>query len=317
MWRYTLKRLIWLVFTIIGVAFLIFTIMYFVPGDPAQIVLGNTATEAELNAYREFLGLNDPYYVQLGRFVYSLFIKFDLGTSYWTGVSVVKELLNRAPRTLILAWLCIFLNTLIGVPLGIACAKHQNKIVDRVVMVLSVVGASMPSFWFALMMIVLFAQKLQILPVYGIGTWKHWVMPVIAGSLAGLANNARQTRSTFLETMREDFVSTARSKGLSDGVVTYKHILPNAILPILGQLGAAFGNSLGGTVVIESVFVFPGVGQYMTNAIANYDYPIIRGGVIILAVFSVLANLVVDLAYAYLDPRIKAEYVRLGQKKGI
>lgn len=317
MWRYVVKRLIWMIFVMIGVAFLIFTIMFFVPGDPAQMILGTDATEAELDAYRAMLGLDQPYYVQLLDFLHDIFIKHDFGVSYNTGVSVLGELLNRAPRTLMLGWGCILINTIIGVPLGVLCAKRHNGILDRLVMVVSVVGVSMPGFWVALMLIVLFSANLNILPSYGIGTWKHWVMPLIAGSLAGLANNARQTRSSVLESINADYATTARAKGLSDLVVTYKHVLPNALIPIVGSLGAAFGQALGGTVVIETVFVFPGVGQYMTTAISMRDYPIIRGGVLVLALFATLANLLVDLAYAYLDPRIKAQYVNLGAgKKG-
>ncbi len=315
MWRYIVKRLLWMVFVFVGVAFLIFTIMFFCPGDPAELILGSEATELELEAYREKLGLNDSYIEQLSRFLFDLFIKFDFGTSYTKHVDVIDELLNRAPRTITLGWTCIILNTLIGIPLGIMCALHRNSIWDRGFMVLAMVGISMPGFWFALMMVILFTKELGWLPQYGIGTWKHWVMPIISGALAGIANNARQTRSAVLETIRADFVTTARAKGLKENVVVYKHMLPNAIMPVVGQLGAAFGRAIGGTVITETVFSFPGVGTYMTTAITQRDYPVVRGCVIILAMFAAVANLLVDIAYAYLDPRIKAQYVGLGKGK--
>lgn len=315
MWRYIVKRLLWMVFVFVGVAFLIFTIMFFCPGDPAELILGSEATTEELEAYREKLGLNDSYIEQLSRFLFDLFIKFDFGTSYTKHVDVLDELLNRAPRTITLGWTCIILNTLIGVPLGIMCALHRNSIWDRGFMVLAMAGISMPGFWFALMMVILFTKELGWLPQYGIGTWKHWVMPIISGSLAGIANNARQTRSAVLETIRADFVTTARAKGVKGHDVTYKHMLPNALIPIVGGIGMRFGGAIAGTVVIETVFSFPGIGTYMMSGITSRDYPVVRSCILVLALFAAFATLLTDLAYGFIDPRIKAQYVNYGAKK--
>lgn len=183
-------------------------------------------------------------------------------------------------------------------------------------MLIAMFGVAMPGFWVALMLVILFTKELNWLPAYGIGTWKHWIMPVISGSLAGVAMEGRSTRSAVLETVRADFVTTARAKGLPERTVTYKHMLPNAMMPIVGMLGTRFAMSIGGTVIIETVFSFPGVGKYMTDAITSRDYPVVRGCVLILAIFAALVNLLVDICYAFLDPRIKANYANIGKKKG-
>ena len=313
MWRYVVRRLFWMIFILLGTAFIIFTIMYFVPGDPADMLLSADATFEEKQAYREMLGLNDPYFVQLVRFLRDTFIRFDFGVSYSFKVPVLEELISRIPRTFMLSLFCMLLDICIGMPLGITAAMHQDSIVDRLIMVIAMVGISVPNFWLALMMILLFTLRLNWLPAYGIETWKHWVMPILASGLMGIANNARQSRSAVLETIRADFVTTARAKGVPERSVIYKHMLPNALIPIVNMLGTRFANSIAGTVVIESVFTFPGVGLYMMTGINNRDYPIVRSCVIVLAAFSSLAILLTDIAYAYIDPRIKAQYAGAGR----
>ncbi len=313
--RYVLKRLGWLVLTTIVVAILIFTIMYFVPGSPGKLILGNTATEAEVYAYEEQLGLHDPFFVQLVRYLRDTFLRLDLGTSYSFHVPVIEEFAARLPRTLILGLLCMVISAVIGIPLGIMCALKRNSITDHGLMILAMAGVSVPQFWLALLMVILFSLKLDWLPPYGFGGIEYWIMPVIAGSVGGIAMNARQTRSAVLETIRADFVTTARSKGVPEHSVIYKHMLPNAMIPIINLLGGTFAMAIGGTVVIESVFQFPGIGYYMLAGINALDYPVVRGCILILAIFSTLAMLVVDLVYAFLDPRIKAQYVNSSKKK--
>ena len=313
MWKYVVKRLFWMIFVLLGTAFVIFTVMYFVPGDPADMLLSADATFEQKEAYRETLGLNDPYFVQLLRYLRDTFIRFDFGTSYTFKVPVLAELLRRIPRTFMLSMFCILLDVGIGLPLGITAAIHQDSLVDRFVMLLAMIGISMPNFWLAILMVVLFSQKLHWLPAYGTGTWKHWVMPILSSGLMGIAANARQSRSAVLETIRADFVTTARAKGLGEQKVIYKHMLPNALIPIVNMLGTRFGNSIAGTVVIETVFTFPGVGTYMMTGINNRDYPIVRSCVLVLAVFSAFSVLLTDIAYAYIDPRIKAQYAGAGR----
>ncbi len=316
MWRYIVKRLLWLVIIVLCVAVLIFTVLWFVPGDPAKIILGTEAPAADIEALREQMGLNKPFIVQLGTFMRDIFLRFDFGISYIYKVPVIKEFGIRLPRTALLGGISLVLNMLFGIPLGILAAKKRNSILDRGLLVVSMIFSSMPQFFFALVMIALFSLTLAWLPPFGIGEWYCWIMPVLATSLSGIAMTARHTRASVLETIRADFVTTARAKGLEERVVTYKHMLPNALIPVISDLGMHLSGIIGGSVVIETVFAFPGVGQYMLTGISSRDYPVVRGCVLILATFSAIVMLLVDLAYAFVDPRIKAQYVNYAAKKG-
>lgn len=316
MWRYILNRLLWLVIITFCVAVLIFVIMWFVPGDPAQIILGSGATAADVASLRKKMGLDEPFLVQLGSYLSDTFLHFDLGVSYSYKVPVIDEFLVRLPRTMLLGLITVFLQTIIGVPLGVTAAVHRNSFQDQGLLVAAMVFISVPQFWLALMMVVVFSVKLGWLPSHGIADWTCWIMPILANTLSGLAMNARQTRSAVLETIRADFVTTARAKGLPEQKVIYKHMLPNALIPVINGLGMQLAMVVGGTVVIESVFTFPGIGLYMLDGITARDYPVIRSCVLILAVFAAVITLVVDIVYAYLDPRIKAQYVNYAAKKG-
>lgn len=316
MWRYIVKRLFWLVITVICVALLIFTVMWFVPGDPARLMLGTEASAADIAALRDRMGLNDPFLVQLGRFLRDTFLRFDLGTSYTYKVPVIQEFAVRLPRTLLLGAIAVVLNMVIGVPLGITAATHRNSFQDQGLLIFAMVFISVPQFFMALVMVVLFSLKLGWLPPYGIDSWQCWIMPVLATSLSSIAQVARQTRSSVLETIRADFVTTARAKGLAERKVIYKHMLPNALIPVVSDLGMQLSMIIGGSVVVESVFAFPGIGTYLLTGIQGRDYPVIRSCVLILAIFAAVVVLLVDLLYAFLDPRIKAQYVNYAAKKG-
>ena len=316
MWRYVLKRLFALLIVIFCVSIIIFCVLWFMPGDPAEIILGMTVDEADREALREKMGWNDPFLVQLGNYLKGVFFHLDFGDSYQYKVPVTQGFLERLPRTLKLGLISVFIQSVIGIPLGVSAAIHRNTLQDQGLLVFAMVFISVPQFWFALMMVVLFSVKLGWLPPYDIGSWKHWVLPIIANSISGIAMNARQTRSAVLETIRADFVTTARAKGLPEGKVIYKHMLPNALIPVVNGLGMQLGMCVGGTVVIENVFSFPGVGNYMITGINGLDYPVVRGCVLILATVSAVMTLVVDLTYAFLDPRIKAQYVNYAAKKG-
>lgn len=314
MLRYIVQRLLWLIVILFSVSVLIFTILYFVPGDPAEIALGTESTQEERYQWREEYGLNDPYLEQLGKYLYNTFIRFDLGKSYTNKTPVIREFGARLPRTLLLGIICVLINIILGIPLGILCALHRNTFLDHLLTVLAMLGMCMPGFWLALLMQQFLGARLNLLPVMGVGTWKHWIMPIIAGSISGVAGNVRQTRSAVLETIRADFITTARAKGVSENNVIYKHMLPNALIPILAMLGGAFGHVISGTVIIETVFTFPGVGMYMLSGTQACDYPVVRGCVLILAAFSAIVVLLVDLAYGLVDPRIKAQYVNYSKK---
>ncbi|PNV61506.1 peptide ABC transporter permease [Clostridium sp. chh4-2] len=314
--KYILKRALLMIPILIGVAILIFTLMYFVPGDPAEIILGTTATQEQVLAMRDQLGLNEPYIVRLGSFLNKLFLHGSFGNSYIYGTDVGAELMSRFPKTLILAAFSILLSALIGVPLGIRAATHANRAEDRISMFISMIGVSMPNFWLALMLVLLFSLNLGWLPSSGCKGWQYYILPVLANALGGIAGIARLTRSSMLEVIRADYVTTARAKGVSEHNVIYEHALPNALIPIITICGGRFGGQLGGTMVIETVFAIPGIGAYLINSINNRDYNAVQGSVLYIAFTFSVVMLLVDLVYAYVDPRIKAQYVgQSGQKR--
>ncbi len=297
-----------MIFVLLGTAILIFSIMYFAPSDVTNM-LGSEATLEQRDALRHQLGLDRPYLVQLGDFLYSLFIKFDMGTSYVYKTSVAEELFSRIPRTLGFGIACIVVNAVIGIPLGMMAALHQNHWQDTLCMVFALLFVSIPGFWLALEMVDVFAIRLGWLPAFGISDGiKSWIMPVFAASMAGVAANARQTRSSMLEVIRADFITTARAKGVPENSVITKHMLPNALIPVVTGLGEGLGKCIAGSVVIETIFTIPGVGMYLLAGINNMDYPVVRGSVVVLAFFSAIVQLLVDIIYAQIDPRIKAQY---------
>lgn len=306
--KYILKRVILLIPVILGVTVLVFTIMYFTPGDPVTTILGSEATEMEKEALREELGLNRGYLARLGSYIYNMFIKFDLGKSYITNVPVMTEILNRLPYTLLLATLSIVFGLLIGVPIGINAAIHRNTVADWGVMAVSMISLSMPGFWLALMLVLIFAYNLKLLPPYGLGGITYWILPIISNSLNGIATFGRQTRSSMLEVLSSDYIVMAQSKGIPRKDVIYKHALPNALIPIITQAGTNFGMLLGGGMVIETVFSIPGVGYYLVMAVSNRDYNVVMGGTLLLAISFSIIMLLTDLALAAVDPRIKAQF---------
>ena len=298
---------------LLTVAILIFTLMYFVPGDPVQIMLGDTATPEQVAAARASFGLDQPYIIRLWNYLTGI-VRLDFGTSYIQGSSVASELFSRFPRTLLLSFLSILFTILVGIPIGIQCAIHANKLSDKIWMFLTMLGNSMPGFWLALLLVILFSVNLGLLPSNGTGGIEYYILPVVANSIGSLADIARQTRSSMLEVIRSDYVVTARAKGLKEKAVIWKHALPNALIPIITLCGSRFGFMLGGTVIIESVFSIPGIGMYMVNGINSRDYPVVQGSIIYIAFIFAFIMLITDLIYAYVDPRIKAQYVKAAKK---
>ena len=306
--RYIYKRLLLMIPVVIMVAVLIFTIMYFTPGDPAIIILGPNASLEQLAAKRAELGIDQPYLVQLWNYLKNVFIRFDFGNSFINGRSVSYQIMERFPRTLMIAALSVLLSIVAGVPLGIVASVHQYTWKDNASMFAALIAASMPGFWIAQMMSLLFALKLGWLPATGVDSWKCYILPVVANAIGGIAAMARQTRSSMLEVIREDYITTARAKGQIERKVIYHHALRNALIPIVTCAGGAFGFQLGGALVVETVFSIPGLGKYMMDAINQRDYPSIRGTVIFLAIAFSIVMLVVDIMYAFIDPRIKGQY---------
>ena len=313
MGRYILRRLLQMIPVILGVTILVFTILYFMPGDPVRLLLGAEPTPAQVEAKREAMGLNDPYLVRLGKYVEGIVLHFDFGKSWIYNTPVTSELLQRFPRTLTIAVICMLLQILIGTPLGIIAAVNRNGWGDRISMFIAMFGISMPNFWLALMLILFFSVKLGWLPPFGLGGIKYYILPCIANAFPGIATQARQTRSSLLEVIRSDYITTARAKGMSEFRILFKHALPNALLPVITIIGNGMGMMLGGTVVIEMIFGIPGVGWYLVGGIGNRDINVVQSSVIFLAIAFTLIMLLVDLAYAFIDPRVKARFT--GQKR--
>ncbi len=313
--RYIGKRLLWMIPIILAVAILVFTMMTFCPGDPAQIILGSSATEESMVAMRESLGLNKNFFVRLAEFLSNTFIHFDFGSSWITKLAIMPEIMDRLPRTMMLSITQMILSFGFGIPLGVVAAVNQNKWQDNLCMFIALVGVSIPSFWLALMLVLQFSVKWPILPAMGMGSLKYYILPSVAGCTGGIAASARQTRSSMLDVIRADYITTARAKGVSEFNVICNHGLRNGLLPIITMVGTQFGKLLGGTMVLETIFGIQGMGTYIVSAVNNRDYPVVQAGTIFLAVAFSICMLLVDLAYAAADPRIKARYAGGGRKK--
>lgn len=313
--RYIIKRLLWMIPTVLGVVILVFTLLYFTPGDPAKIIAGEGASQEQVEETRAQLGLDQPYIVQLSNYLEDVFLHFDLGTSYLDHSDVGAQLKERFPRTFMLSLITMIIAFVIGVPLGVIAAIKQDTMGDRLCMMLALLGIAIPNFWLALLLILLFAVNLKWLPAMGFGTMAHYILPSLSGALGGIAFQARQSRSSMLEVIRSDFMTTARSKGITETRVILRHGLQNALIPVLTVAGAQFANMLGGSLIMEQVFSIPGIGSYVITAVGNRDYPIIRSGALLLAVAFGFIMLIVDLFYAFVDPRIRAQYSKKGRAK--
>lgn len=314
MYKYIMKRLLMLIPVILGVTFIVFFILNLSPGDPAAIILGDQASAEALAMKREELGLNDPLLVRYGRYIFSM-LHGDLGTSYKNNLSVWDQVITRFPNTAILAVAAILVALLIGISVGIISAKNQYSALDNVSMVTALIGVSMPSFWMGLLLVILFSLKLGWFPSQGMGTGpvpmlKSLVLPAVTLGTSAAATIARMTRSTMLEVIRQDYIDTARAKGVSEKTITYRHMLKNALIPIITAVGLQFGTLLGGAMLTETVFSWPGLGRLMVEAIKSKDIPLVLGSVIFLAVMFTVVNLGVDIIYAFVDPRIKSQYKR-------
>lgn len=310
--KYIIKRLLLMIPVILGVTFLIFAIMSFTPGDPAAIILGAGATPEQITELHSELGLDQPFLVRFFDYVKDIVTRFDFGESYIDGRDVKNEILLRFGYTLRIALLSMVFALGFGVPLGVTAAVYRNTWKDNIAMIIALVGVSMPTFWFGQMLSIIFALRLGWLPPSGVGGIQYYIMPCLAVSMMGIAAMARITRSSMLEVIRSDYITTARAKGQVERVVIYKHALRNALIPVITQAGATFGLLLGGTLVSETVFSIPGLGTYMMTAIKSRDYPAIQGAVIFVAVVFGFVMLLVDILYAVIDPRIRAEFSKGG-----
>ncbi len=331
MLKYIVKRILMAIPVLLGVSILVFLIMRVFSADPAATVLGQHATEEAMEAWREAQGLNDPLPIQYLNFLWGA-LHGDLGTSYYTSGSVTNELMSRFPATVELALVAIVIATVVGISLGVVSAVRKNSIFDAASMVFALIGVSMPIYWSGILLIILFAGVLHVLPstgridpmlqpVGGTGLYlidtllsgdieafvdalRHIILPAFALSMYSMAVITRMTRSSMIDTLNEDYVRTARAKGLTRGRVNRHHALRCAMLPITTVVGLQLGSLLGGAMLTETVFAWPGIGKFVVDSILRSDYPVVQGAVLLIGVIFVVINLIVDIVYAYLDPRI-------------
>ena len=312
MTHYLARRIAQMIPTLLGVTFVVFVSVRLIPGDPAVAMAGERATPELVAQIRQELGLDRPLLVQYAHFM-SRLARGDLGRSVRTQLPIAGEVARRLAWTLLLAAASLALASAAGIVLGVLCATRPYSMVDSLSMLIALMGVSVPVFWLGLMLMLLFSVELPrllglsgpILPPTGAGTWKHLVMPALTLAAYSTAFITRMTRSAMLEVVGQDYIRTARAKGLAERVVTYRHALRNALIPVLTVQGLQFGSLLGGAVLTESVFAWPGLGRYLVDAIFLRDYPVVQAVVLVIAVGFILVNLAVDLLYAVVDPRIR------------
>jgi len=314
-WTYVARRLLQVIPTLLVISFLVFSILYLTPGDPVYLMLGASETQnvdpAVYNAVRKELGLDDPFLVRYFRFLGNA-LQGNLGKSYITREDVFDTVMKRMPATLQLTFASLVVAVLVAIPLGVLAALKQNSVWDNIAVLFSTVGVSLPRFWFGLVLIIFFALKLGWFPSYGIAylsdgvgpVLRHLALPALSLGLSLAALLMRMTRSSMIEVLNQDYVKFARAKGLRERTVILVHALKNALIPVLTVLGTEFGALLGGSVVTETIFAWPGVGRLAVNAIARRDFPMIQGNTLIICTGFLCVNLIVDILYTVLDPRI-------------
>ena len=305
--KYILRRLLMIIPVMLGVTVIVFCLMEIAGGDPAAAILGADANAESIRSMRESLGLNRPVIVRYLEYLKGV-LTGDLGTSYTTKRPVMEELLERLPTTITLASLSVIIAGVLGIFLGVMSATNQYSLLDKCITVLSLMGVSMPVFWLGLLLMLQFSLKLGWFPTSGFNSPACWVLPAVTIGSRSAALIARQTRSSMLEVINQDYIRTAYAKGQQKKWVVMIHALKNALIPIVTLLGIQFGHGLGGAVVTETVFSIPGIGKLMVDAINNRNYPLVEGGVLMIAFTFCIINLLVDVLYAVIDPRIRVQY---------
>jgi ABC-type dipeptide/oligopeptide/nickel transport system permease component len=298
------KRIFHIIPVLIGITILVFSMLHLVPGDPARTMVGIEASAEQIEQAREKLGLNKPLPEQFFIFVTNA-VKGDLGESIRTGLPVTDEIADRLPVTVKIAVGATIFATVFGILCGIIAAVNHNKLGDSMVMVISLISISTPSYFLGLLLMLVFSLSLGWLPTIGISTPIHYILPIITLGAQSMGLVARMTRSGMLEVLRQDYIRTARAKGLPERIVIYVHAFKNALIPVVTVVGLRFGGLLAGTVLVESVFAVPGIGRFMVEAVLIRDYPVVQGTVLVVAVSFVFINLLVDLLYGLIDPRIR------------
>lgn len=307
--KYISKRLLQAIFVLLGVSLVAFIILH-LSGDPLSLLISSGATPEQEAAIRTKMGLDDPLYIQYFRFLAQI-LHGDFGESLYYKQSTLSLIMNRLPATIQLTFAGILVATVIGIPLGIIAATKKGSVVDSVVRIIAICGQAIPSFWLGLMMILIFSVKLKWLPTSGRGTFAQMIMPAITVGLFSMASVCRLTRSTMIETLKTDYIRTAKAKGLHKARIIVVHALRNSLLPVVTTIGMEIGHLLGGTLLTETIFSWPGIGSLAVQAITNRDYPLVQTAVLITAFMFVIVNLIVDLLYAVIDPRIDITNAKL------
>lgn len=303
MFVFIIRRLLQMIPVVLGVILVVFLIMQMVPGDPAVLLAGESATKEQVTQLREQLGLNEPLFIQYIEYVKNVAMG-DLGTSVRSGRPVAEEIFTRLPVTVELAFWSILVTTVLGLLAGIISATKQYSVSDISIMIVALLGVSLPNFWLGLMLILAFAVNFQIFPVSGWGSFMHVVLPAITLGTAGAAIVARMTRSSMLEVISQDYIRTAKAKGVKETYIVYKHALKNALIPVITVVGLQFGALLGGTVLTESVFAINGLGRLIIDAIRMRDLPVVQGSILVVSIIFVIVNMFVDIAYRLLNKRV-------------
>lgn len=315
MLKYIGKRVLLMIPVVLGISFILFTIMEFSPGDPARIILGDYATQEQVDELREEMGLNDTFLVRYGRYVLNA-AQGDFGKSYRSNSPVVGEIAARFPVTLKISLMAIVIAVLIVIPVGIISAVKQYSFADILSTMAALLFTSIPAFWLGLLLIMFLSVQHHILPSVGSDTWKHLIMPSLSLAAAQMATIIRMTRSTMLEVIRQDYIRTAKAKGASSRRVVFHHAIKNALLPVITTVGLSVSNLLGGALIIENVFGISGLGTVMVNSVKSKDTPLLLGSVMFAAVVAGFVNLGVDVLYTYVDPRIKAQFIKKKKRQG-
>lgn len=312
MTAFILRRLVLAIPVLLIVGIVVFTLIHLTPGDPAAVILGPDATPEQVDELRERLGLNEPFHIQFVDWFTSA-LRLDFGDSLFIGLPVTEALIDRAQPTGLLTLYALTLSILIGIPAGVIAAVRRNSLLDRFLMVFSISGAAIPNFFLGILLILLFAVRLRWLPAGGYeniqdslwGHIKHMILPAFTLGVSSAGLLARLVRSSMLDVLKEDYVRTAFSKGLPERLVVIRHALRNALIPAITVVGVSLGGLLGGAVVTETVFSIPGMGRLVVSSIARRDFPVIQGAVMTIAAIYVFANLLVDVLYVYVDPRVR------------
>ena len=310
MLRFVIKRVFLLIPIMIGVSFLVFAILNFVPGDPARVMLGDNATAEEIEKLNHELGFDRPFATRYAAFLKGVVTQFDFGNSYRTRTPVIGDVLSRIPVSFNLAFFAILGSVLIGIPLGILSAVKQYSLFDNSTRLIGIFLASVPPFWLGMMLIFFFTLQMGLLPSSGIATWKGFILPSLALTIPYSGGMMRFTRSAMLETIRQEYIKTARAKGVPENKVIFSHALKNSALPIITIIGTNFGGMLGGAVITESVFSLPGLGTLLVMGIRTKDIPVVMGATVFYAFMFGSIMLLVDLLYAFADPRVKTKYLK-------